>query len=114
MRCPGAKALLTPAIIPPADDAFPPARAARGGRGRGARLASRRQAARAPRAAPEEHDLGRFEALTAAAAGEGDAQRRAQLLRDALSLWRGPALAEFREEPFARAAARRLEELRLG
>jgi hypothetical protein len=34
-------------------------------------------------------------------------------MREALALWRGPALAEFREEPFAEAAARRLAELRL-
>jgi DNA-binding SARP family transcriptional activator len=38
--------------------------------------------------------------------------RAAGLLRDALALWRGPALAEF-EEPFADAEARRAEELRL-
>src|SRR5207248_1549919 len=34
-------------------------------------------------------------------------------LRDALALWRGPALAEFRNEPFAFAAGRRLADLRL-
>ncbi|MEA2178085.1 MAG: hypothetical protein QOG77_1382 [Solirubrobacteraceae bacterium] len=34
-------------------------------------------------------------------------------LRDALALWRGPALAEF-AEPFARREAARLEDLRLG
>ncbi len=65
------------------------------------------------RAEPHEHDLGEFERLVAAAAGERDAARRAQLLRDALGLWRGGALAEFADEPFAEPAARRLEELHL-
>ncbi|WP_188189346.1 BTAD domain-containing putative transcriptional regulator [Nonomuraea sp. SYSU D8015] len=37
----------------------------------------------------------------------------AALLRDALALWRGPALADVADAPFARAQARRLEELRL-
>ena len=36
-----------------------------------------------------------------------------QTLRDALSLWRGPALADFRDAPFAQADIARLEELRL-
>jgi DNA-binding SARP family transcriptional activator len=58
-------------------------------------------------------DLGRFEALAEAARADANPARRAELLGRALSLWRGPALAEFRHEPFARAARRRLEELRL-
>jgi DNA-binding SARP family transcriptional activator len=58
-------------------------------------------------------DLASFETLTESARREPDATRRAQLYRDALSLWRGPALDEFRREPFAFAAARRLAELRL-
>ncbi|TML82337.1 MAG: AfsR/SARP family transcriptional regulator, partial [Actinobacteria bacterium] len=58
-------------------------------------------------------DLAWFESLAESARGEPDAGRRAQLYRDALSLWRGPALDEFRREPFAVAAARRLAELRL-
>ena len=58
-------------------------------------------------------DLAWFESLAESARGEPDAGRRAQLYRDALSLWRGPALDEFRREPFAVAAARRLSELRL-
>jgi DNA-binding SARP family transcriptional activator len=64
----------------------------------------------------EQLDLQRFERLH----GEGEqalarheAELAAKLLREALSLWRGPALAEFANEPFARAAAGRLEELRL-
>ncbi|MDP4510775.1 BTAD domain-containing putative transcriptional regulator [Nonomuraea turcica] len=37
----------------------------------------------------------------------------AALLRDALDLWRGPALADVSDAPFAAAQSRRLEELRL-
>src|SRR5262249_28973935 len=37
----------------------------------------------------------------------------ARLLREALDLWRGPALADAREWPWADAAAARLDELRL-
>src|SRR5204863_6438792 len=58
-------------------------------------------------------DLGRFEQLAEEARGSREPARRAELLREALELWRGPALAEFQEEPFAEAAARRLAELRL-
>ncbi|MDX6493816.1 MAG: hypothetical protein QOH02_1751, partial [Gaiellaceae bacterium] len=54
-------------------------------------------------AGPDELDAARFERL----AGEGR-------FDDALAVWRGPALADFREERFARDAAARLEELRLG
>jgi predicted ATPase/DNA-binding SARP family transcriptional activator len=55
---------------------------------------------------------------TAASAGRqalaaGDAARAAALLGDALALWRGPALADVRDAPFAAAAADRLEEQRL-
>jgi DNA-binding SARP family transcriptional activator len=42
-----------------------------------------------------------------------DRDGAADLLRQALALWRGPALAEVADEPFAHAEARRLEELRL-
>jgi len=65
------------------------------------------------RVEPAEHDLGEFERLLAAAGDSADPGPRAELLRQALSLWRGPALAEFRSEPFARGASRRLDELRL-
>jgi DNA-binding SARP family transcriptional activator len=61
----------------------------------------------------DEHDLGQFEALAEAARDTTDAVRRVELLDEALSLWRGTPLAEFREEPFAAPAARRLDELRL-
>ena len=42
-----------------------------------------------------------------------DPRRAADHLRDALELWRGPALAEFAFEAFAQAEIGRLEELRL-
>ena len=58
-------------------------------------------------------DLTRFETLTERARAEGDPARRAELLAEALGLWRGDPLAEFRREPFAAAAAARLAELRL-
>ena len=58
-------------------------------------------------------DLARFEALGEQAHETTDPARRAQLLDRALALWRGPPFAEFRDAPFARSAARRLDELRL-
>ena len=64
---------------------------------------------------PEAVDLVRFERLRkegrAALAG-GSAAVAAERLRDALALWRGPALAEF-DEPFAEVESARLEELHL-
>ena len=56
-------------------------------------------------------DLQRFEAL-AGEAGRAEPEQAARLLREALGLWRGPALAGMRE-PFARAEAARLEQLRV-
>src|SRR5437773_11521627 len=56
-------------------------------------------------------DLVSFESLAESARRESDPARRARLYREALSLWRGPALDEFRREPFAFAAARRLAAL---
>src|SRR5215218_3437821 len=44
---------------------------------------------------------------------EGEPERAARILHDALQLWRGPALAEFAFEPFAQAEIARLEDLRL-
>jgi DNA-binding SARP family transcriptional activator len=58
-------------------------------------------------------DLARFEELTERARDQGDPAARAELLREALALWRGDPLAEFRREPFAEGAAARLAELRL-
>ena len=60
-------------------------------------------------------DLREFERLVAegrAAAADGDPRRASRLLSDALRLWRGPPLADL-DEPFARAAADRLADLRL-
>ena len=64
---------------------------------------------------PDAVDLVRFERLRkegrAALAG-GLAAEAADSLRDALALWRGPALAEF-DEPFAGVESARLEDLHL-
>jgi DNA-binding SARP family transcriptional activator len=68
------------------------------------------------RVAPEQFDLRRFERLVEearAAHDAGDAASAADLLRKALALWRGPALADLRYEQFAQTAAARLEEIRL-
>ncbi|MFJ8166156.1 BTAD domain-containing putative transcriptional regulator [Streptomyces sp. NPDC096136] len=69
---------------------------------------------------PEDVDAGRFERLVregrAALAGD-DLLRSVELLRGAMELWRGPALADLAhltEADAARAAGVRLEELRLG
>lgn len=61
-------------------------------------------------------DAHRFEGLAAEgrrtlASGEYD--RAVELLGEALSLWRGPALADVGESPFAPAPSARLERLRL-
>ncbi|MDQ0910756.1 putative ATPase/DNA-binding SARP family transcriptional activator [Streptomyces canus] len=58
-------------------------------------------------------DAHRFAGLAARARTASDARTRAGLLADALALWRGPAFADFAEEPFTRAAVNRLEEDRL-
>ncbi|GAA0450227.1 BTAD domain-containing putative transcriptional regulator [Streptomyces sp. NPDC046215] len=62
---------------------------------------------------PGETDADRFEELVLRARATGEPRARAALLADALRLWRGPAYADFADEEFARAAARRLEEQRL-
>jgi DNA-binding SARP family transcriptional activator len=61
---------------------------------------------------PGSVDLKRFERLLEEAR-ESEPSRASELLGEALALWRGPPLAEFGEEPFARVEAGRLEELRL-
>ena len=58
-------------------------------------------------------DAHRFRTLTARARETGDPRARAGLLSDALALWRGPAFADFADEPFALTAAARLTEERL-
>ena len=60
---------------------------------------------------PEQVDLHRFERLVAQASEGGDAERRSELLRAALSLWRGPPLADLELEAFARVEVARIEEL---
>jgi predicted ATPase/DNA-binding SARP family transcriptional activator len=60
---------------------------------------------------PEQVDLARFRQLREEARGEPASA--AQTLREALALWRGPALEEFVDEPFARGARLRLDEERL-
>jgi DNA-binding SARP family transcriptional activator len=68
------------------------------------------------RVAADELDLHRFERLVDEGRGllarglEADASQR---LREALSLWRGPALADFAYESFAQPAIARLDEIRL-
>ena len=62
---------------------------------------------------PSQIDAGRFEALLAAAAETDDAAETARLLREALALWRGPALVDFAYDGFAAAESGRLEDLRL-
>jgi len=65
---------------------------------------------------PDELDISQFEELVS----EGRdllatraAAQAAQTLSQALSLWQGPPLADFRYEPFAQAEIARLEELHL-
>jgi DNA-binding SARP family transcriptional activator len=64
------------------------------------------------RVAQDQIDAGRFERLLTDAR-RLPAEERRERLEAALSLWRGPALAEFAFDDFAQAATRRLEELRL-
>jgi YVTN family beta-propeller protein len=64
----------------------------------------------------EQLDADRFEGALSRAReefGRGDAPAACDLLRDALGLWRGPPLADFTYEDFARDEIDRLEELRL-
>jgi DNA-binding SARP family transcriptional activator len=61
---------------------------------------------------PEQVDAARFEGLVAAA-GRTVGAEAIRLLEGALGLWRGSALAEFADQPWAQVAAARLEELRL-
>jgi DNA-binding SARP family transcriptional activator len=68
------------------------------------------------RVEPDQLDLHRFERLVDEGRGllaRGLAADASERLREALSLWRGPALADFAYESFAQAAIARLEEIRL-
>ncbi|MEP6909503.1 MAG: BTAD domain-containing putative transcriptional regulator [Actinomycetota bacterium] len=63
-----------------------------------------------------ELDVERFEDLLAEgreALHSGDPGRTADVLRDALKLWRGPALSDFAYESFAQSEIARLEDRRL-
>ncbi|TCO32475.1 transcriptional regulator [Kribbella steppae] len=65
---------------------------------------------------PEQVDAYRFERLAGLgqeAVGLADPERAAQLLRDALELWRGPVLQDLGHPLFAEAETARLEGLRL-
>jgi DNA-binding SARP family transcriptional activator len=67
-------------------------------------------------AGPDAVDAARFERLTREgrdALAAGDARTAARTLREALALWRGPALGDLAFEPVGERAAARLEELRL-
>ena len=64
------------------------------------------------RVEPGELDLQRFVELVERARGPSLRPRRA-VLREALALWRGPALADVADAPFAEGEAARLEEGRL-
>ena len=79
-----------------------------------------RLATRAPgyvlRVEGDELDVQRFERLLAGgreALAAGERAEASELFREALGLWRGPALGDFRYEPFAQTEIARLEELRL-
>ncbi len=64
---------------------------------------------------PDQVDFHRFTRLTDDGQEQlqaGNAAAAAGTLREALALWRGPALADFVYEPFAQADIARLEELR--
>jgi DNA-binding SARP family transcriptional activator len=66
--------------------------------------------------APTDLDAAGFVALAEEGHRLLEAERPApavQVLREALGLWRGPALADMADEPFAQAERQRLEELRL-
>jgi DNA-binding SARP family transcriptional activator len=68
------------------------------------------------RVSPDRLDLARFEGRTSEAGralARGEALEAADLLRDALSLWRGTPLADLAYESFAQVAIGRLEEIRL-
>ena len=61
----------------------------------------------------ESVDVGRFERLLAEVRGTSDPDERLAAADAALALWRGRALADVLDEPFARPESERLEEERL-
>jgi predicted ATPase/DNA-binding winged helix-turn-helix (wHTH) protein len=62
---------------------------------------------------PAQIDARRFEQTVARARADSDPENVAATLEQALGWWRGPALAEFADQDFARADAARWDELRL-
>jgi WD40 repeat protein/DNA-binding SARP family transcriptional activator len=62
---------------------------------------------------PQGVDVWRFERLLAEASRAAEAGEPTDAAREALALWRGPALADVADEPFAAPEIRRLEELRV-
>jgi DNA-binding SARP family transcriptional activator len=64
------------------------------------------------RATAEQIDLARFQRMVENARSD-DPHKRAADLREALSLWRGPPLADFRFDAWAKTEIARLDELRL-
>ncbi|GAA2803083.1 BTAD domain-containing putative transcriptional regulator [Saccharopolyspora taberi] len=65
------------------------------------------------RLAAESVDVRQFRELAGAARLAGTPGEKARLLTEALALWRGPAFADFADEPFAAASVQRLDEERL-
>ncbi|MGA9162780.1 MAG: BTAD domain-containing putative transcriptional regulator [Actinomycetota bacterium] len=68
------------------------------------------------RTAPEQVDLNVFEAMVdkgRKALADRDPGRASVLFREALDLWRGPALAGLEGEPFAQPYVARIEDMRL-
>ena len=68
------------------------------------------------RIAPGQLDVDRFESLVSAgrhALAHGDPRQASGRLREALEVWRGPALGDFTYEVFAQSMIARLEEARL-
>jgi len=62
---------------------------------------------------PEQLDAARFERLLGEGRAAEEPGRAASVLREALALFHGPALGDLAAEPFARAEAMRLDELRI-
>ena len=68
------------------------------------------------RVSADQIDAGRFEALSAQGrrlVERGETRQAAEVLREALGLWRGAAFSGLGREPFAGAEAARLEQVRL-
>jgi YVTN family beta-propeller protein len=65
------------------------------------------------RLSPGQLDLERFDGLVAEARADDDPDRKAELLRSALALFRGEPLSDLRYEDFAREEAARITERRL-